>query len=81
MKSASTRSDAEATARANPGMDLDLSQARTQQTWARIGLGVGVLASGVGAYLILTSPKSPKPAAIAPIVAPGYGGLSVVGRF
>lgn len=81
VKSSSTKSDAEATVRANPGMDLDLSQARSQQTWARIGLGVGVLASGVGAYLIVTSPKSPKTTAIAPVVAPGYGGLSLVGRF
>jgi hypothetical protein len=81
MKSASTKSDAEATARANPGIGLDLSQARTQQTWARIGLGVGVLASGVGAYLILTSPKSSRTTALAPVVAPGFGGLSLVGRF
>lgn len=80
-KSASSRSDAEAAVQATPGSNLDLSQARSQQTWARVGLGVGLVATGVGAYLILTSPKSPKTTAIAPVVAPGYGGLSLVGRF
>ncbi len=44
--------------------------------------GVGVVALGVGIYLIITSsPKVAPKAAIAPSIGPGHQGLSVVGEF
>ena len=46
-----------------------------------IGWAVGAVGLGVGAYLILSSPKSQPAAVLAPSVGPGSASLSCVGHF
>ncbi len=75
---------------------VDRSSARTQQLLGQIGLGVGIAATGVGAYLLVhalvASPASAtvdahadgradRWGAVAPWVGPGTAGVSLTGRF
>ena len=66
----------------------DLDSARTSATLSTVALGVGIVAVGVGAYLIVRggppSDAASAPAAdlrVIPSVGPGGGGMSVAGIF
>lgn len=50
-------------------------------TVSTVGLLVGVVGVGVGAYLLVTSPTATRPSALVPTVGPTGGGLSWLGRF
>lgn len=57
--------------------------AYTSANIANVGVGLGVLGLGVGAYLLFTSKPSPSTASyqIAPAIGQGSGGLLMQGRF
>jgi hypothetical protein len=46
-----------------PAIADDVDSSRTGETLALVGLGVGLVGAGVGAYLILSSSGEPKQAA------------------
>lgn len=66
------------------GVDLNRT-ARTFANVSNVGIGLGVVGIGVGAYLILTSksgtPSSNAALRVSPLVARGMGGLAFDGRW
>ncbi len=62
--------------------DSRIGEARTAQLYARIGVGVGLVAIGTGVALIVLAPPSKSTTAwIAPRIDASGGGLSLMGRF
>lgn len=62
------------------GANDKADQAKSAVTLARIGVGVGIAAVGVGAWMFLTS-RGEEPAktvgmSVTPAIGPGYGGVS-----
>lgn len=67
--------------RCDASLQGDIDSYHTLGTISTIGLAVGAASAGVGAYLLLTAPRSPQPAqiAIAPMI--GLGHIGAMGRF
>jgi len=66
------------------GADSKTSDARGAQTFARIGVGVGLAAVATGVVLFVISPSSSNKSAsihMTPMVGASTGGFSIIGRF
>ena len=62
----------------------DNNSAKTEAWVADFGIGLGVVAVGVAAYLLFWPRHEPAPAAdarVVPVVGPGSSGVAVVGRW